>query len=86
MKQRYATVDNDPNFVILGTSEHKNILIKTPPSTQKQSIGNELDDIGMLIMLGEAAVANNPDDFAMGLQLKSLQDREERLRVEYEVM
>ena len=67
-------------------TEYKNIMIKMPQSTQKQSIGNELDDIGMLIMLGEAAVANNPDDFVIGLQLKSLQDREERLKAEYDAM
>jgi hypothetical protein len=65
--------------------EHKNTLIKVPPPTQKQSIGRDLDEIGVLTMLGEAAVANNPDDVAMGMQLKHLRDREERLEAEYEV-
>ena len=63
-----------------------NKIIRLPPQTKKQSVGRELDEIGILIMLGEAAVANNPDDFVMAAQLKSLQDREELLKSEHEAL
>ena len=66
--------------------EQMNKIIRLPPPTHKQLVGRELDEIGILIMLGEAAVANNPDDFVMGKQLKSLKDREEQLKLEYDAL
>ena len=63
-----------------------NKIIRLPPPTQMQLVGRELDEIGILTMLGEAAVANNPDDLVMKAQLKSLQNREEMLKSKYEAL
>lgn len=62
----------------------KNILIRVDPPTEKQSIGSEIDALGWLIMLGEAAVARDSDDGGMKVSLDHLHNRSEELKSRYE--